>query len=116
MSLLVCPYCRGGKFNRHDKPAEISAEFWDRQCGPLNLCLLCKGHGKIGQGLFNESGETGVVFLKTVTTPPKVLVSCPAKGCRKWADATPFFSPGPEARLSTVRCPDGHAMELEVTT
>ncbi len=110
MSLLVCPYCRGTKFNRHDRPPEISAEFWEKQVGPLNLCILCKGHGKIGQGAFNEAGEVGVVFLKAIN-PDRILVSCTAKGCRLWHDATAFFR---GRRTISVVCPAGHALELEV--
>jgi len=115
MSLIVCPYCRGQKFNRHDKPEEITVEFWEKLAGPLNLCLLCKGHGKIGQEAFNAVGELGIVFLKTKTEPRKVLASCTTKGCRAWLDVTIFFSDRIHAREGiSAQCSAGHAMVLEL--
>jgi uncharacterized protein YbaR (Trm112 family) len=114
VSLLVCPYCRGAKYNRHEKPPEITQAFWDKTVGPLGLCLLCKGHGKVGQSLFNEAGETGVFFLKAID-PPRILASCMEGRCRKWADATKFFDPeGMKAKHAIIRCPSGHEMEFEL--
>lgn len=90
--MIVCPYCKGEKFNRHDPPPGMRAIRWEELVGPLRTCLLCKGSGKIAQEIFNRSaiGDlTGVVFCSTLDG--KKWASCMEPGCRCWLDVTPFF-------------------------
>lgn len=117
--MIVCPYCKGGRFNRHDAPPGMSSEGWERITGPLGECALCKGAGKLSQDAFNAALVVdGTALLFASTKDGRSWFGCPRDGCRLWLDATVIFGRG-ERGIHVddfrLRCPAGHETLIEIT-
>jgi len=128
---VPCPYCKGTKKFRHERPANVSDKWWFNMVGQLYSCPLCKGDGFLERPMDHLIVDTGLLFIKTLDQ--RVMVGCTEGNCTKWVDATDAFQ-RPEAprhvgidivprqKSANVpikkfegKCPNGHDIVIEIT-
>jgi hypothetical protein len=127
---VPCPYCKGTKKFRHERPANVSDKWWFNMVGQAFRCALCKGAGVIDRPMDHLIVDTGLIFIKTLDN--RVMVGCPDGTCQKWVDATDAFNKPrqqrhvgleitPQQKMASVpqrkfegRCPNGHDVVIEI--
>lgn len=127
---IPCPYCKGTKKFRHERPANVSDRWWFSMTGQAGRCALCKGAGVLDRPMDSLVLDTGLIFIKTLEG--RVMVGCPDGSCNKWVDATDAFTgkasshvgldvvPQPKVasvpvRSFTGKCSNGHDITIDIT-
>ena len=124
--LTPCPYCKGTKKFRHERPANVSDRWWFKMVGQAFTCPLCRGSGVADRPLDSLVIDSGLIFIKTLDN--LVQVGCPDPSCKLWIDCTEAFSSrdsSNEVGLGkrwnvptgdfTAKCMAGHDLTITIT-